>query len=102
MKINNLVKIFLLIFLFSIDSFSQGIVINVIMSSTYADETGQCPDWIELYDNSINICVYYLSDDDAQPLKWTIPDGSIAAHQFLVIFASGNNLTSDFQHKSSG
>lgn len=100
----SLVKIFLFTFFMTVLSFSQGIVINEIMSSnssTYADETGQYSDWIELYNNSsntINIGGYFLSDDDAQPLKWTIPNGNIPAHQFLVIFASGNNRTTDFQH----
>ena len=49
--------------------FSQGIVINEIMSSnttTIYDEEGDASDWIELYNNGanqVNLVGYYLSDD---------------------------------------
>ncbi len=77
--------------------FSQGIVINEFMSSnlnTIADEDGDFPDWIELYNASpdnISLGGYSLSDNPDRPQKWVFPDIDLAPGQFLLVFASGKD-----------
>ncbi|MFT6179482.1 MAG: hypothetical protein ACJAQT_003612 [Akkermansiaceae bacterium] len=53
------------------------------------------PDWIELSNDSneeAKLGGLYLTDNPAQPLKWTIPAGTtIPANGFLLIMADGND-----------
>ena len=71
-----------LVFLFVIKSFvlSQSIQINEVVSSnqsSYYDEDGETPDWIELFNPStdtISISGWGLSDDVNEPFKWLIPN----------------------------
>jgi len=78
---------------------------------TIADEDGEYPDWIELYNNSsspINLQNFKLSDDHNHIDKWSFPSISIDAYSFLIVFASGKNrnsiheLHANFKIKSSG
>ena len=49
---------------------------------------GEYPDWIEIYNpgqSTINLQGYGLSDDPADPFKWTFPNMSIAAGEYLVV-----------------
>jgi hypothetical protein len=77
--------------------FSQSVVINEIMasnSSTIADEDGDYPDWIELYNAgaaTINLQGYGLSDNYNNPYKWVFPNVSIEAGQHLLVWASGKD-----------
>ena len=71
---------------------------------TLKDNNGNYPDWIEIYndsDNPINLNGYGLSDDDLLPFKWVFPNGTLGAHQFLIVFASGVSSISDFQNLHS-
>ena len=80
-------------------SFSQGIVINEFMAineTTIADMDGEYSDWIEFYNSTeeaINLSGYTLSDDPEILDKWTFPDVSIPADDYLLIFASSKNIT---------
>lgn len=93
-----------LLFLFSILLFSSALDVNsqVLINeyscsnvTTIADNFGNSPDWIELYNSgttTINLAGYHLSDKISNPTKWTIPSGvSIASNGFLIIWASGAN-----------
>lgn len=65
-------------------------------SATLADEDGDYPDWIELYNpglESIDLEGFYLTDDPDNLTRWQIPQTSIAAGQYLVVFASGKDRT---------
>jgi hypothetical protein len=70
------------------------IVINEIMSSnvsTISDEDGDYSDWIELYNSgtdSIKLEGFSLSDDISLLDKWTFPDISVPAGEYLLVFAS--------------
>jgi len=58
------------------------------------DMDGECPDWIEIKNNTgstFNLAGYSLSDDPAQPRKWTFATNTIPANGYLVVFASGKN-----------
>lgn len=71
--------------------------INEVMTSnkgTLSDETGDSPDWLELYNDSdqeVAIGGYGLSDDKVEAAKWTFPAGTtIPPHGYLVVFCSGD------------
>lgn len=59
-----------------------------------ADAYGQFPDWVELYNTgaeTVNLEGWYLSDDPADPCKWSFPSVEIGPGQHLVIFCSGKD-----------
>ena len=61
---------------------------------TLADEDGDYPDWIELYNGgeaAVNLNGWYLTDSASNLAKWRIPAVSIAPKGFLVVFASGKD-----------
>lgn len=75
---------------------SQGqVVISEFMAkndATLLDGDGNYSDWIELYnsgDAAVNLTGWYLSDDSTDLTQWAFPSKSIAAGEFLVVFASG-------------
>ena len=88
-----------LVILFIVKSlaFSQSIQINEIVSSnqsTYYDEDGDAPDWIELFNpttNSYQLNGWGLSDDVNDPFKWIIPNVLLDPQDFLLIMASDKN-----------
>ena len=97
-----------LVFLFVIKSFvlSQSIQINEVVSSnqsSYYDEDGETPDWIELFNPStdtISISGWGLSDDVNEPFKWLIPNVSLGPQDFLLIMASDKdrvNIISEWE-----
>lgn len=76
---------------------TQSIRINEVMTSnkgTVPDETGDFPDWVELYndsDQALEIGGYGLSDDKVVAAKWTFPAGTtIEPHGYLIVFCSGD------------
>lgn len=89
--------IFFIILILSTQISKSKIFINEIMSSntkTIADEEGDLPDWIELYnpDNStVKLKGYGLSDSKDNIDKWTFPDIVFPPQSYLLIFASGKD-----------
>lgn len=89
-------------------------VINEFVSSngsTLADEDGDQPDWIEIYnptDQDIDLAGWFLSDDEEEPLMWEFPSVMIEPDGFLIVFASnkdrrdGPNLHTNFAISSEG
>lgn len=85
---------------------TQEVFINEVMSSngnSIKDSDHDRSDWIELYnpnDDPISLGQYYLSDNEANPLKWRFPaNATIGPKGFLVVFASGKDKqvgTSEF------
>jgi hypothetical protein len=84
------------ILFFSSNTFSQ-LVINEGSNrnySTIADEDGEFPDWIELYNSgtdTIHLFNYSLTDDILVPQKWVFPAITIAPQTFKPVFCSGKN-----------
>lgn len=76
---------------------SKGLVINEAMASnrsTIADEEGDYPDWLEIYNpgnQPLNLQGYRLSNNRDNPFMWEFPDITIQAEDYLIIFASGKN-----------
>ena len=73
------------------------VLISEFMASngqTLADEDGDYPDWIELYnggDAAVNLNGWHLTDSASNLAKWRLPDVSIAPKGFLLVFASGKD-----------
>ncbi len=91
------------------------VVINEILTSNSTvnqDEDGSYQDWVELYNtgaSSINLTGYGLTDDATLPYKWTFPNISVGAGQYLLIWCSDKNRTdpanplhTNFKLSSSG
>jgi hypothetical protein len=90
----------LVVFCCCLASFSAAlgqVAISEFMASnglTLADEDGDYPDWIELYNGgeaAVNLNGWYLTDSASNLAKWRIPAVSIAPKGFLVVFASGKD-----------
>ncbi|MCA9435555.1 MAG: lamin tail domain-containing protein, partial [Candidatus Omnitrophica bacterium] len=72
-------------------------VINEIMASnsaTLADEDGDYPDWVEIYNpgpGSIDLDGWFMTDSQVDLVKWRFPAETIAADSYLVVFTSDKN-----------
>jgi len=102
-------KKILFLYLFIVLSYSgyAQLKINEVCSrnaNTAADEDGDHPDWIEIYNqgsSSVNLLDYKLSDDPSNPGKWSFPSIDLAPQKYLTVFASGKNKTSTIDHWAS-
>lgn len=104
-----------LLMLFSLQSYSQQVSINEIMTSNtkiIADENGDFEDWIEIYNHgttTVNLAGFGLSDEVDNPYKWKFPSRNLGPNQYLIIWASDKNrantsgqLHTNFKLKSGG
>jgi hypothetical protein len=65
-------------------------------SSSFYDQFGETPDWIELYnsgDSAIDLAGYTLTDNPDQPEKWTCGSQILNAGAYTIICASGKDIT---------
>lgn len=82
-------------FLDTIGARKGTIVISELManqSAFLADGNSEFSDWVELYNTgstTIDLAGWHLSDDPADPFKWTFPQVQIEPGQYLVVFCSG-------------
>jgi hypothetical protein len=61
-----------------------------------SDPGGEFPDWIELQNvdaTAVDLAGWYLTDDPLVLNKWPFPSVTLQPGGFLVVFASGKNLT---------
>ena len=79
-----------------------GVYLNEFMASnasTIVGPDGSYCDWIELYNttgSTIDLSGYGISDSSAQPLKYTLPDGTkIEPNGVLLIYCTGRAGTSN-------
>jgi hypothetical protein len=76
---------------------AQMVAINEVMASNgsvLADRDGDYEDWLELHnygDGPLNLAGYGLSDNAAEPFKWTFPEVAIGSGEYLLVWASGKN-----------
>ncbi len=69
------------------------------------DEDGERSDWVELrnFSNaSVSLLGYFLSDDADDFYKWALPDVTIEAGGYLVVFLDGKDQTDGELHASFG
>ncbi len=62
-------------------------------ATTVTDEAGAYPDWIELYnygDADVSMAGWTITDDLDEPDKFTLPDLTIKAGDFVVLWADGD------------
>jgi hypothetical protein len=77
--------------------------INEFMASnnqTIADEFGELDDWIELYNDAdidVSLSGFYLTDALSNPTKWPLPDITLSARGFLLIWAD-EDMTQGIRH----
>lgn len=92
---------------------AQSVVINEIMAANtqaLADEDGDFPDWIELFNagvEPVNLVGYGISDNAATPFKWSFGEVILQPGAYLILFASGKNrlgppMHTNFRIKSGG
>jgi hypothetical protein len=92
--------------IFAADAYGQSVLINEVMASngdTVADEDGDFEDWIELYNPTsapVDLKGYWLTDDADDLLQWQIPDTTLGAGDFLLIWASGKDRAGETLHTS--
>ncbi len=73
------------------------IVINEIFATAgaeYVDDDGDTADWVELTNlgaAAVSLAGWQFTDDADVAAKWTFPETTLAAGDFLVIFASGKD-----------
>ena len=91
------------------------VVINEFLTSNLTglgDVDGERSDWIELHNRGAtpaNLSGWSLTDDERQPGQWPLPNLSIPANGYLLIFASakdrrvaGQELHANFQLSRAG
>lgn len=88
------------------------LAINEFMASnesTIADEAGEFDDWVELYNygsETIFLGDKYLSDKPDNPVKWLMPELSLAAGEYLLIWldedGSQGDLHANFKLSAGG
>lgn len=87
----------LIISVLFINQLNAQVVINEGSNRNYsniADENGEFPDWIELYNSgnqTISLYNYSLTDDNDEPAKWTFPNVDLEPGQYLTVFCSGKD-----------
>lgn len=91
----------------STQTFGTGsLILSEALNANYSflkQPDGEYYDWIELYNRSsapIPLSGYALSDNAKNPAKWVFPDTTIEAGEYMVVMASGKNV-SDAQKKNS-
>ena len=63
-------------------------------TQTLTDPNGDFSGWVELYnkeDKDVSLEGFLLSDDPADPGKWTLPEVTVKAKGYLLIYLNGND-----------
>ncbi|HAB17609.1 MAG TPA: hypothetical protein DCE44_14290, partial [Verrucomicrobiales bacterium] len=75
------------------------VILNEFLASNQrnlADRDGEFSDWIEIFNTgpaAVNLAGWSLTDDHAEPHKWTFPATNLNAGAYLLVFASGKDRT---------
>jgi hypothetical protein len=65
-------------------------------TKTLKDKDGAYSDWLEICNTGVlpaNLNGYYLTDSSSNLTKWRFPSVTVPAGGYLVVFASGKNIT---------
>ena len=97
-KFNYIIMRYIFVFfIFSIYNLTaQTLRINEVVSSNslYIDEDGDTPDWLEIHNfGSLDVSLngWSLSDDADDLTKWTFPDITLSADEYLLLWASSKD-----------
>ena len=86
--------------------YSGGVVISELMASngsTIRDQYGAYSDWIEIYngtDSEVSLRDWSLSDNNMNRRRFVFPDRTLAAGEYLLVFASGEENLEGELHAS--
>ena len=85
-----------LAFIFSFSLYTQNIRINEVVASnsSYLDEDGDTPDWIELYNygnTPISLNNWNITDDENDNDPWIFPNLILDPDEYLVLWASAKD-----------
>jgi hypothetical protein len=78
------------------------LVLNEVLASNRSgavDEGGQRADWVEIHNRAAapaDLAGLHLSDDPAEPLKWPLPDGTLASGEYLVVWCDHDLVQGPF------
>ena len=78
----------------------DSLVISELMAanrSVLADEDGDFSDWLEIHNptnESVSLAGWSLTDDAEERQKWPLPEATLAAGDYQVVFASGKDRQS--------
>jgi len=81
------------VYIYQVATATPKIYINEFLASNDSltfDEYNEDDDWIELYnaeDTTVNLKGKYLTDNLSNPIKWQLPDTTMEAGGFLLIWA---------------
>jgi len=84
-------------FIFLVSGVFAQVVINEGSNMNYssiADENGEYPDWVELYNagsDTVSLLNYSLSDKPNNPTKWIFPNIKLPPGGFKTVFCSGKD-----------
>jgi len=102
------IVLFILVNLLLVISTKAQVVLNEIQaenaSTIYDDVDSSNSDWIELYNKgtvSVNLQGYGLSDNTTL-FKWVFPSINLPGNGHLLVFASGDNITTYMNHWEIG
>ena len=75
---------------------SKLFITEIVSKNTYTikDNYDEYSDYIEIYNGfnkDINLSGYHLSDSEFETNKWTFPDITIKANEYLIVYASGRD-----------
>jgi hypothetical protein len=83
-------------FLLFTQIYSQDIRINelVASNSTFQDEDGDTPDWIELYNygsSPVSLINWSISDEEDDTNPWVFPEIILNEDEYMLLWASNKN-----------
>ena len=84
------------------------VIISEVMpknNGLFPDAAGDCSAWVELYNRSteaVSLRGYYLSDDYDAPFRAALPDVTLGAGEYLVVYLAGKTAYTDETHVSFG
>jgi len=93
---------------FKQDAGDMPVIINEVMPDNeygIMDSDGERSDWAELYNRSdapVSLSGYRLSDREDDPARWALPDVTLGAGEYLIIFLSGKDRADGELHASFG
>lgn len=110
-----LILLFTLLALIQFKLSGQDLIINEFLASNSSinmdPDFSDYADWMELYnagEDTVNLGAYYVTDNLADSVKWSFPDGAVLAPgNYLILWADGRDTVltgyhSNFKLSSSG
>ena len=95
----NFTSALILILILNQNDLAAGPYISEVVAAndnSLRDNFDESSDWIEIFnpaENSINLQGWGLSDNPNNPQKWVFPHTEIEPKGFLLVYASGNNIS---------